>query len=129
MHTDIPTCAIADRIDVARATLESTDWDICAVVNDERILLGILYGGAWDAPGDTVVEEVMSNGPPTTRPSTFIDEEVERLQKRRVPGIFVTSSDGALMGYLRTSNAAAAMESGNCARTWADRNCSPSEAE
>ena len=56
------------------------------------------------------------------------NEMVERLHRRKSPGILVTSSDGALLGYLWTSEAETMLASRDCARTWTDRDCSPSEA-
>jgi CBS domain-containing protein len=129
MRTDIPTCALIERIGDVRTATQAAGWEVCAVVNDERIVLGILYGDAWNASAESLVEDVMSNGPPTTRPNTFIDEMVERMRRRNTPGILITSSDGALMGYLWKSDAETALETGNCAHTWTDRDCSPSEVE
>jgi hypothetical protein len=54
---------------------------------------------------------------------------VDRLHQRKTPGILVTSSDGALMGYLWTSDAETVFATRDCTRTWTDRGCSPSEAE
>lgn len=128
MRTDTPTCALTDRLGDVRTATQAAEWDVCAVVNDERIVLGILYGDAWNAPAETPVEDVMSNGPPTTRPNTFIDEMVGRMRRRNTPGILISSSDGALMGYLWKTDAETALETGNCTHTWTDRDCSPSEA-
>ncbi len=128
MRVDLPTCGLRDRIGETRAKVQGQGWDICAVVNDERVVLGLLYGDVWNVPPATIVEDVMSNGPPTTRPGTFLDEMVERLHRRKTPGILVTSSDGALLGYLWTSEAETMLASRDCTRTWTDRDCSPSEA-
>jgi CBS domain-containing protein len=127
MRRDVPTCSIDDRIGEVHDETHALGWDLCAVVTEERIVLGLLYGKAWDADPGTPVEDLMSNGPPTTRPSTFLDDMVGRLQKRDLPGILVSSSDGALMGYLWRSDGEAAMATGNCTHTWTDRPCSPSE--
>jgi hypothetical protein len=127
MRTDIPICALTDRIADVHSRVEAAGWDLCVVVNDERIILGLLHGDAWSAPSDSIAEDVMSSGPPTTRPSTFLDDMVERLQKRNTPGILISSSNGVLMGYLWTTDAETAMSTGNCTHTWTDRNCPPSE--
>ena len=128
MRRDVPTCGLHDRVGDVRAAVTAVGWDICAVVNEERVVLGLLHSDAWKADADAIVEDVMSNGPPTTRPSTFIDEMVERLQRRKTPGILISSSDGVLMGYLWTSDAETVLASGTCTRTWNERDCSPSEA-
>ncbi len=127
MRRDVPVCALGDSIGTVRATVEQRGWTICVVINDERVILGLLHSAAWDAPGDARVEAVMSNGPPTTRPNTFIDDMVERLRTRQTPGILISDSLGVLMGYLWTADAEAALATGNCAHTWTDRDCCPSE--
>ena len=128
MRADIPTCGVHDRIGEVSKKVRANDWDICAVVTEERVVLGLLYGDVWNADPAAIVEDVMSNGPPTTRPSTFLDEMVERLQKRKTPGILVSTSDGVLMGYLWTSEAETFLADNPCDRTWTDRDCSASEA-
>ena len=128
MRIDIPTCGLQEPIGDVRERVRASEWEICAVVNDEQVVLGLLHSGAWDADSTTVVEEVMSNGPPTTRPSTFLDEMVERLHQRASPGILTSNSHGVLMGYLWTSDAEISLATRDCTRTWTDRDCSPSEA-
>lgn len=127
MRRDIPVCQWTDRIGTGRAALDGQDGDVCVVVNEERVILGLLYGDVWSESDEIPVERVMSNGPPTTRPSTFVDDMVQRLQRRHLPGILISSSDGVLMGYLWTTDAEHALATGNCAHTWTDRDCCPSE--
>ncbi len=127
MRRDVPTCGLRDRLGDVRDAVTAQGWEICAVANEERIVLGLLHSDAWNADPASYVEDVMSNGPPTTRPSTFLDEMVERLNRRKTPGILISSSDGVLMGYLWRSDAEAALAEGRCVRTWTDRDCSPSE--
>ncbi len=111
-----------------RAATQAQGWEICVVTNDARVIFGLLHGDAWNAPDDTPVEALMSNGPPSTRPNTFIDDMVERLHRRNTPGILVSNPVGELMGYLWTVDAEHALATGNCEHTWTDRACSPSEA-
>ncbi len=127
MRADVPTRGLEERIGDVRARIDDRGWEICAVVSEERVVLGLLYGDDWKADPSTRVEDVMSSGPPTSRPNTFLDEMVERLQKRKTPGILISSSDGVLMGYLWTAEAETYLESNPCDRTWTDRDCSPSE--
>ncbi|MCA9858786.1 MAG: CBS domain-containing protein [Thermomicrobiales bacterium] len=127
MRVDVPTCGLRDRLGAARAGTRSQGWEICVVTTDERVVLGLLHSDAWEHPDETPVEAVMSNGPPTTRPSTFLDEMVERLTGRKTPGILITQSDGVLMGYLWTDDACAFLATRNRERTWTDRDCCPSE--
>lgn len=127
MRSNIPVCGLRDRVGDVRIAVRAQGWDICAVLNDARVVLGLVHGDAWKAPHGTPVEAVMSNGPPTTRPSTFLDEMVERLQRRNTPGILISSSNGVLMGYLWKSEAETALATHRAKRTWTTRDCSPSE--
>lgn len=127
MRTDVPTCRLHDRIGEVATKVRAKGWEVCVVVNEEKVVLGLLYGDAWNVEPSSLVEDIMSNGPPTTRPSTFLDEMVERLKRRNTPGILISSSNGVLMGYLWTSEAEAALSRNHRARTWTDLDCSPSE--
>jgi hypothetical protein len=129
MRRDVPTCELHDRVGDVQADVSALGWELCAAVNEQNVVLGLLYGEALTADPAATVEDVMSNGPPTTRPSTFLDEMVERLQRRKTPGILVSSSDGVLMGYLWTSEAENYLASNPCDRNWNDRDCSPSEGD
>lgn len=128
MRSDVPTCGLHDRVGEVQRVVRGLDWEICVMVDEERVVLGLLHSDAWNAPPDTPVEQVMSNGPPTTRPGTFLDEMVERLRRRNTPGILISDSDGVLMGYLWKADAERALEAISRERDWADRDCSPSEA-
>jgi hypothetical protein len=55
-----------------RERIRATGWDVCMVLNDERVVLGILLREALDAEDDSSVEEAMRPGPGTFRPNVSI---------------------------------------------------------
>jgi CBS domain-containing protein len=71
------------------------------VVNDDSIVLGRLAPTLEAANGDQRVEEVMEPGPTTVRAHEPLDAVRERMTKRNVREIIVTTPDGELLGVLR----------------------------
>ena len=97
---DVPTCAPAERVGAVRERLRGTGWDRCVVVNEERIVLGLLREKDL-APGPAATaEEAMRPGPTTVRPDTPAGKMAERMQKRGTGTVLVTTPDGELVGLL-----------------------------
>src|SRR5919109_3777759 len=75
-RSDVPTCAVDERVDEVRERVTAAGWDACVVVNEERIVFGLLRereltrGDGADGP----VERSMLAGPSTFRPNVPIDE-------------------------------------------------------
>jgi CBS domain-containing protein len=98
-RSDTPTCGLLERLGDVRDRVTSSGWDECVVVNDERIVLGILDPRPL-ASGDPdgVVETVMRPGPTTFRPSVMVDELVAHMREHRVDRTLVTTPQGQLIG-------------------------------
>lgn len=107
---DVPRCGLGERIGEVRKRVEADDWDLCVVVNEEEVVLGLLRARELGADSDATVEQVMRSGPATYRPDTLLTYAVERLRKRDVQGVLVTRSDGTLIGWLRREDAERAVE-------------------
>jgi CBS domain-containing protein len=102
---DVPTCAPGERVgEVARRAREAGS-DVCIVVNDERVVLGRLRGEALDEGSDAVVEDVMEEGPTTTRANTDLLSLATRLHDHDVASILVTDPDGRLIGVAHRDDA------------------------
>ncbi len=103
VERDVPTCAPADRLDDVRARFPGAE--ICVVVNDQRVVLGRLR---LDRLGevDGTAEGVMQPGPATIRAHENLDATLDRMAKRRVTGLLVTTPDGELLGLIRARPAA-----------------------
>lgn len=111
VRTDVPTCRLDDRLQDVRAGVRDSGWDTCFVVDDTAIVLGRLGRAALARADDVSVEEAMSEGPSTVRPSARLQELVDRMQRQQLSNLPVTSSDGRLVGVLRRDDAEAALES------------------
>jgi CBS domain-containing protein len=97
---DVPTCHLTDRISQVRDAMRATNWNQCLVVNAERVVLGRLRQRVLEGDPSAVVEDVMEPGPATVRLNEPLEPLVERMQKRNVSSIVVTTSDGELVGVL-----------------------------
>jgi Mg/Co/Ni transporter MgtE len=76
------------------------------VVNDERVILGLLRAEQLRTEGDEPVERVMRPGPSTFRPHVPIEEMAHFMIEHDVSASPVTSSDGRLIGLLSVEDAA-----------------------
>lgn len=75
------------------------------MVNDQRVVLGRLRFDRLGATGGTA-EDVMQPGPATIRTHEDLDATLDRMAKRRVTGLLVTTPDGELLGLIRARPAA-----------------------
>jgi CBS domain-containing protein len=104
-HRDAPPCEPRERVaDVARR-VELAGWDLCVVVDAERVVLGVL-----DAEGlraDMLAGQAMREGPRTLRPHVPVDDAAERFRRRDANShLVITTSAGRLVGILRRSDLA-----------------------
>ena len=93
-----------------RERVEASDHDTAVVVNEERVVLGLLRPEHLDGDLDTPVEEAMSSGPSTFRPHVYIMEMAEFMQRHDLPSTPITTGDGVLIGLLRREDAVRAAE-------------------
>jgi CBS domain-containing protein len=105
VHRNVPTCPLTDRVGEVYQRCLTAGWKVCIVVNETNVVLGRLRGEAWSAAPDTLVEEVMENGPTTFRPDNFLEPLVKRMQDKKVGSVIITNSDGVLIGILRRKDA------------------------
>ena len=75
---DAPTCAPTEKVGDVRDRTRRVGWDRCVVVNEERVVLGLLREKELDADPEATAQEAMRNGPATFRP----DEPVEKVAKQ-----------------------------------------------
>jgi CBS domain-containing protein len=105
---DVPTCRLDERIGDVRVRVSSVGCDACVVVNDERVVLGLLRSDELAKGDDEPVEQVMRPGPSTFRPHVPIEEMAHYMIDHNLGTSPVTSSDGRLVGLLRVEDAARA---------------------
>jgi len=109
LRRDVPTCRLDERLSDVRARVRAAGWDTCFVVNDEKVVLGRLGRAALAGEDDVSVEEAMSAGPSTVRPSLELDRAVERMRGQNLTTLPVTTSDGRLLGLLERDTAERAL--------------------
>ncbi|MGQ0803044.1 MAG: CBS domain-containing protein [Actinomycetota bacterium] len=91
-------CRIGDRLGDVAHKLDTVAHDYCVVLNDHDIVLGRMRKKNLQGPDDTKVEHVMEPGPTTVRASEAAKGLLERMRKRNVPAVIVTTNKGRLMG-------------------------------
>jgi Mg/Co/Ni transporter MgtE len=104
-RTDVPTCARDDRMTEVRERVRAAGWDICFATDDRGVVVGRLGRAALGGSNDVSVEEAMSLGPSTVRPSLELDKAVERMRNQNLTTLLVTHPDGVLVGVLRRDDA------------------------
>lgn len=103
---DVPTCQLDEPIDQVRERVRAAGWDACVVVNDQRVVLGLLRAGELERGQYEPVAQVMRPGPSTFRPHVPIEELAHHMIHHDLPTSPVTTSDGRLVGLLRREDAA-----------------------
>jgi Mg/Co/Ni transporter MgtE len=97
---DVPTCRLTDRLGHVQQRIRAAGGDVCVVVNDARVVLGLLREAALKADPQTVVEQLMESGPKTYRPNVALESVMTYLRKNDRDAVLVTTSDGQLIGLL-----------------------------
>jgi CBS domain-containing protein len=104
-HGDVPTCGLDERLGAVAARARAAGWDACVVVNQERVVLGLLRAKELDGDPDSRIEAAMRPGPSTFRPHVSVAELAHRLLDHDVANAPITTSDGRLVGLLLRDDA------------------------
>jgi CBS domain-containing protein len=99
----VPICALADRLADVQQRVRAAGSDTCIVVNEQRVVLGRLGRKALGSDADASVEEGMTSGSSTVRPSIGVEDLLERMRQRKLTSYLVTTPDGRLVGLVRRS--------------------------
>jgi predicted transcriptional regulator len=100
---DVPTCRLDELVADVTARLRD-DCDICVVTNDAHIVFGLLGRSALRSNQKTRVEDAMTPGPSTIRPSARLEAITKRMHDQNLTRIIVSRSDGVLFGVLRAED-------------------------
>jgi CBS-domain-containing membrane protein len=95
-----------------RERVVASAYDLCPVVNEQQIVVGLLRGDALRKDADVRVEEVMELGPKTLRPSNPVEKLLQSRANQGVKHWIVTTSHGKLLGLLLRTDAEAALREG-----------------
>src|SRR5919198_2403345 len=105
LRRDVPTCRLHEQLGQARERVRAAGWDTCFVVNGARVVLGRLGRAALADDHEVSLEQAMSAGPSTVRPSLELDRAVERMRTQNLSTLPVTTSEGRLLGLLERDTA------------------------
>ena len=103
---DVPTCRMDELLGDVRERVRGAGWNACVVVNEERVVLGLLRSKELEGEAALRIEEAMRPGPSTFRPFVAIEEMAEFMIEHDLESAPVTTSGGRLVGLLRRADAA-----------------------
>lgn len=107
---DVPTCGLKDRLSDVRERVRAQGWDSVVVVNEERVVLGLLRSKELDKDADQIIEHAMRPGPSTFRPYVSLHEMAHFMAEHKLENAPVTTSDGRLVGLLLQKDVVRAKE-------------------
>ena len=105
---DVPTCRLDERLGDVRDRVREAGWDACVVLNEERVVFGLLRSKELETDPDRRIEEAMRPGRSTFRPFVSIEEMAAFMIEHELDSSPITTSDGRLVGLLRRQDAAKA---------------------
>lgn len=106
---DTPTCGLKERLGDVRERVRTAGWDACVVVNDERVVLGLLRADQLAGDPDRLIERAMRPGPSTFRPYVALEELAEFMAGPDRVNAPITTSDGRLVGLARRQDVSEAI--------------------
>lgn len=109
-RTDAPTCSPGDTVGAAAKRAAAAGIEACVVVNEQRVVFGILRGKQLQMDPETLVEKVMRLGPSTYRPNAGIADVAKAMIESDLPNLPVTTSAGVLVGLLLRKDAEGAAQ-------------------
>jgi Mg/Co/Ni transporter MgtE len=102
---DVPTAGLAERLGDVRERVRTAGWDAVVVINNQRVVLGLLRSEDLDKDPDLTMEQAMRPGPSTFRPHVAIREMAEHMTEHQLENSPITTSDGRLVGLLLQKDA------------------------
>ncbi|MGC9541310.1 CBS domain-containing protein [Streptomyces sp. UG1] len=110
---DVLTCRVGQPVDEVLVRMRDAGQAVCVVVNDERVVTGLLRRRTAEARADATVEEVMRPGPATVRAHEPLGPLLERMAKARVRTVVVTDPEGRLLGLVDRTSGEHALDAGH----------------
>jgi predicted transcriptional regulator len=96
---------MSERLGDVRDRVRAAGWDAVVVVNDERVVLGLLRSKELNKDADLLMEQAMRPGPSTFRPDVLITKMAEKMVEHNLENSPITTSDGKLVGLLLRADA------------------------
>jgi CBS domain-containing protein len=102
---DVPTCGLDERLGEVAGRVRAAGWDACVVVNQQRVVFGLLRAEELEKDPGLGIEQAMRPAPSTFRPYVSITEMAKFMADHDVDSSLITTSDGRLVGLLRRGDA------------------------
>jgi len=102
LQKDVFTCGLRERLEDVKSR-RRPNQDLCVVVSERNIVLGAIRGEAWNANPLSRIVDIMDPGPRTFRPDVDPKDIQKTLKSEEPESIIVTTSDGELLGLIRTA--------------------------
>jgi CBS domain-containing protein len=102
---DVPTSGLNERLGDVRDRVRASGWEAAVVVDDQRVVLGLLRSKELGKDADLRMEQAMRPGPSTYRPHVVLKEIAEKMAEHNVESSPITTSDGKLVGLLLRADA------------------------
>jgi CBS domain-containing protein len=100
---NVLTCFPHDDARDVLGQMQGEGRDICVVVDNEHVVLGIVKNqAAKNSEGS--VSQIMEPGPSTFRPYVTVEELADRIAEKKLGALLVTTSDGRLVGSVRAED-------------------------
>jgi CBS domain-containing protein len=97
---DVVTCRLDERLGDVNERAAAAGWETAVVVNEERVVLGLLRKKELAGDPGQPVEHAMRPGPSTFRPYVAIPEMATFMTDHNLDSSPITTSDGRLVGLL-----------------------------
>jgi CBS domain-containing protein len=105
LRRDVPTCRPDESVGQAAERAHAGGWDLCVVVNEHRVVLGVPRKRALEGDPERAAGDAMDPGPTTFRPSELLAQMALHLTGAGVKQVLVTTNDGELLGVLERDEA------------------------
>lgn len=102
LSKDVPVCSLRERMENVKIR-RRPNQDICVVLSERNIVLGVIQGDSWEADPQTRVLDVMHPGPRTFRPDQDPQDVMKALRSAELETGIVTTSDGELLGIVKSA--------------------------
>jgi len=107
---DVPTCGLTEKLGEVATRVRALGWDAVVVVNEQRVVLGLLRTKELAADPEQSIEKAMRPGPSNFRPYVSLHDMLHFMIDHKLESSPITTSDGRLVGLLMQKDAAAEME-------------------
>jgi predicted transcriptional regulator len=96
---------LKDRLGDVRDRAQAAGWNVVVVIDDQRVVLGLLRSKQLEMDPNLTAEQAMRPGPSTFRPYVSTKEMADFMVGHDLESAPITTSDGKLVGVLFKSEA------------------------